>query len=286
MQADTGVKVSGAFDSLPTLTFPSRGASSQLLEQILQQGSGPAIGKGDTVVTNYIGEIWPSTAGGQAKVFDSSFSRGAPSAFVIGTGAVIPGFDKTLMGQRMGSRVLLSIPPSDGYGATGNSQAGISGTDTLVFVVDLLTDYKPDASAPGVVDDQVPAAGWPKITSVPGQQPKILGVAGVKAPTSPESELLVHGSGAAINPAGNLVLQVVATDIATGTANQTTWGQQPQLSTAQNVLSIITALKGQTVGSRAVALLPAIAAQPATATAVAQAATPAEVVVVDVVGQY
>ncbi len=45
------------------------------------------------------------------------------------------------MGQTIGSQVLLVIPPADGYGTSGNSQAGISGTDTLVFVVDLLDAY-------------------------------------------------------------------------------------------------------------------------------------------------
>ena len=34
--------------------------------------------------------------------------------------------------------MLLVIPPDKGYGSTGNSEAGISGTDTLVFVVDIL----------------------------------------------------------------------------------------------------------------------------------------------------
>ena len=38
----------------------------------------------------------------------------------------------------MGSRVLLVVPPADGYGKAGNPQAKIKGTDTLVFVVDLL----------------------------------------------------------------------------------------------------------------------------------------------------
>ncbi len=38
----------------------------------------------------------------------------------------------------VGSRVLLVIPPADGYGKAGNSSAGIKGTDTLVFVVDIL----------------------------------------------------------------------------------------------------------------------------------------------------
>jgi peptidylprolyl isomerase len=182
--------------------------------------------------------------------------------------------------------MLLSIPPADGYGASGNSQAGISGTDTLVFVVDLLADYKPNASAPGVADSQLPAAGWPKITNSPGQQPQIISVADVKAPTSPTSKLLVKGSGAKIDSSKTLVLQLVQTDIATGKQTQSTWGQQPQLVSAQNVLSVVTALNGQNIGARAVALLPATAAQPASATAAAQPATPAQILIIDVVGQY
>lgn len=57
---------------------------------------------------------------------------------MIGAGQLIPGFDEGLVGQTVGSRVLLVIPPDKGYGTAGNSQAGISGTDTLVFVVDIL----------------------------------------------------------------------------------------------------------------------------------------------------
>ena len=41
---------------------------------------------------------------------------------------------------RLGSRVLLVVPPKDGYGAAG-SPPKISGTDTLVFVVDILAAY-------------------------------------------------------------------------------------------------------------------------------------------------
>jgi peptidylprolyl isomerase len=43
-----------------------------------------------------------------------------------------------LFGQTVGSRVLLVIPPADGYGSAGAPQADINGTDTLVFVVDIL----------------------------------------------------------------------------------------------------------------------------------------------------
>ena len=59
----------------------------------------------------------------------------------IGVGQLVPGFDKALVGQPVGSRVLMVLPPSEGYGKQGNSAAGIKGTDTLVFVVDLLDAY-------------------------------------------------------------------------------------------------------------------------------------------------
>ena len=37
--------------------------------------------------------------------------------------------------------MLLVIPPKDGHGTQGAAQAGIKGTDTLVFVVDILATY-------------------------------------------------------------------------------------------------------------------------------------------------
>jgi len=283
---DFGVKVTGAFNTKPTVTFPSSGPPKQLTEQTLDAGKGTPITSGDTVITNYVGEIWPTTAGAQAKVFDSSFTRGAPAGFVIGTGQVIPGFDKTLVGQRIGSQMLLSIPPADGYGTSGNSQAGISGTDTLVFVVDLIADYEPDASAPGSTDSELPATGWPKVTNPVGHQPTVTSVTGVEAPTSPASKLLVKGRGAKIDSSKTLVLQLVQTDIATGKSTQATWGKQPDLVSAQEVLSLVTALDGQNIGARAVALIPATPAQPASATAEAQQATPATVLIIDVVGQF
>ena len=57
---------------------------------------------------------------------------------VIGEGEVIKGWDQGLVGQKVGSRVMLVIPPDDGYGTSGNTSAGIKGSDTLVFVVDIL----------------------------------------------------------------------------------------------------------------------------------------------------
>jgi len=58
---------------------------------------------------------------------------------------VIPGWNDGLPGVTVGSRVMLVIPPAYGYGKAGNSQAGIKGTDTLVFVIDILDAESPTA---------------------------------------------------------------------------------------------------------------------------------------------
>ena len=179
-----GVKVSGAFGAAPQLSIPTRPAPASLTQQTLVQGNGAPVAKGDTLVANYVGETWQPKAG-KPNVFDSSFKRGSPAAFVIGEGAVIAGWDKTLVGKKLGSRVLLTVPPADGYGSKGQPTAGIRPTDTLVFVVDLVTEFSPNASAPGTAVSALPRTGLPKITNVPGKQPQIISTAGVKAPSEP-----------------------------------------------------------------------------------------------------
>lgn len=147
----SGRHVSDGGGGLPTVTAGTSGAPSvkvpssatppsSLVVKTLIQGSGPKVAKGDTVVVQYDGLIWRT-----GKTFDASWTRGQPFGFQIGASPsqVIPGWDKGLVGVRTGSRVLLVIPPKDGYGKSGNSQVGIKGTDTLVFVVDVLGSFGP-----------------------------------------------------------------------------------------------------------------------------------------------
>lgn len=120
-------------DGKPTITVPEGDPPAELVVQPLIEGEGPEVQAGQTLTAHYTGIIWAS-----GEQFDSSWDRGEPSDFQIGVGAVIAGWDEGLIGQPVGSQVLLVIPPDQGYGPQGNEQAGISGTDTLVFVVDIL----------------------------------------------------------------------------------------------------------------------------------------------------
>ncbi len=277
--------MTGGFGVKPTVTIPSKAAPTTLVKQVLTEGTGATVAKGDTLVANYVGQTW-APKNGKPNVFDSSFDRGNAAAFAIGVGRVIPGWDKTLVGQKLGTRLVMALPPAEGYGSQGQSSAGISGTDTLVFVVDLLKTFKPDASAPGTVVSDLPASGLPKITNVPGKAPTILSTAGVKAPSKPVSTLLVKGSGDKIDATKTLVMQIVETDLATGKKTHSSWGQAPQTVAAQNVLTVVSKLAGQNVGSRALVLVPATAATAATASQAARPASPAQVLIADVVGEF
>ena len=75
--------------------------------------------KGQTVVVQYTGVNWRT-----GTVFDSSWQRNQPFSFKIGAtpSQVIPGWDKGLVGQTVGSRVLLIVPQADAYGNAGRSR--------------------------------------------------------------------------------------------------------------------------------------------------------------------
>ena len=68
--------------------------------------------------------------------FDSSWVNGAPFTTQIGTGSVIQGWDQGIIGQTVGSQVLLVIPPDLAYGDT--ERGTIPASSTLIFVVDIL----------------------------------------------------------------------------------------------------------------------------------------------------
>jgi FKBP-type peptidyl-prolyl cis-trans isomerase len=124
----------GAAGKGPTITIPKTAAPTTLQVKTLVKGTGAVVKKGNYIVVQYTGVNWRT-----GKVFDSSWSRSEPWATEIGEGQVIKGWDTGLVGQTVGSRVLLVVPPADGYGKTGSSSAGIKGTDTLVFAIDILS---------------------------------------------------------------------------------------------------------------------------------------------------
>jgi peptidylprolyl isomerase len=119
----------------PAITIPTGvQPPAALVSDTLIEGTGAVVVKGQTLILQYTGVDWNT-----GKNFDSSFTRKQAYNMVIGVGQVIPGWDDGLVGKHVGDRVLLVVPPADGYGPSGGQPAaGIGAHDTLIFVVDII----------------------------------------------------------------------------------------------------------------------------------------------------
>lgn len=127
--------ISLAPDGRPGFTFTNAPAPTDLRVSVLKEGAGATVAEGDTVVMHYTGVSWETRA-----VFDSTWESGTPAALLAadGTtveGGVVPGFAQALIGQTVGSQVLVSIPAELAY-PEGSSTA-VAG-QSLLFVFDVL----------------------------------------------------------------------------------------------------------------------------------------------------
>jgi FKBP-type peptidyl-prolyl cis-trans isomerase len=125
------VAVTGSTDTaapLVKVAAPFSVAETQV--DTLRAGDGPVVAPTATVSVCYMG-----VNGRDGTVFDSSYSRGAPAEFPL-TG-VVPGFQKAIAGQKVGSTVAVAMTSADGY-PEGQPSAGIQKGDSLVFAIKIL----------------------------------------------------------------------------------------------------------------------------------------------------
>jgi len=101
----------------------------QIIIEDSEFGTGAEALPGREVTVNYTGTFT------DGKVFDSSVGK-QPFTFLLGSGQVIQGWDKGVVGMKVGGKRVLTVPPEYGYGA--NDYGPIPGESTLIFEVELL----------------------------------------------------------------------------------------------------------------------------------------------------
>jgi FKBP-type peptidyl-prolyl cis-trans isomerase len=255
--ADTykSVTVTGAFGKTPTVTIPKVTGSGTLLTKTLIQGTGAKLTSSEGLIGNYVAYDW---SGKTSKLLGSSYSQGSPSIFV---GSLLPGLETALEGQKVGSRVLAVIPPSDGFGSSGNSSVGVGANDTLVFVIDLDSTFN-TASVPGTQtsdgSSSLPTVVPPAAGSTAGPTIKI----NTKAtpPKTLQTEDIIKGTGAVVKKGDEIAVQYNGYIWRTGTSFQSSWSDGEPLTTPIGEGQVIpgwdTGLVGQTVGSRVLLVIP------------------------------
>ena len=129
--ATGNVEVTGSTDSTaPAVNVESPFSVTETQVHTLKEGDGPVVAPTARVNVCYMG-----VDGRDGHVFDSSYERGAPVEFPLE--GVVPGFQKALVGQKVGSTVGVAMTSADGY-PQGEPRAGIKPGDTLVFAIKIL----------------------------------------------------------------------------------------------------------------------------------------------------
>jgi len=106
--------------------------NGKLLRSVIKKGKGTTVTSDMTVKVNYLGMTYKS-----ATPFDQNYTKKPTS---LSLGSVVKGWTNGLSGVKVGSRVLLEVPPALGYGE--KAQGKIPANSTLFFVVDVLKATK------------------------------------------------------------------------------------------------------------------------------------------------
>lgn len=120
-------KVSFDAQGKPTLKLPKGKPAKDLLLKVLRPGDGAVVAEGDSVTLDYQGTSWDT-----GEIFDQSYGK-QPATFA--TDQVVEGFGAALIGQKVGTRLVVTIPPKYAYGEEG-AGSELSG-QTLVFVIEI-----------------------------------------------------------------------------------------------------------------------------------------------------
>jgi len=252
---NSSVSAKGSFGSSPSVTIPKQKPTGTLAVKTLIQGNGPTITKSDLFLSNFTIYVWSGTTN---KLLDSTYS----SSPQVLPASLLPGIQSAVTGKKVGSRLLAIIPPKQGYGTSGNSQLGVTGSDTLVFVMDLIQKYSSGTvSASGT---QLSSGGGdlPTVSAAQGSAPKVTIPKGVTPPTTLVSKTLIKGSGPVVTKGEYVVAQYTGVNWRTGKVFDSSWERSLPYSfkigatPSQVIPGWDQGLVGQTVGSRVLLVIP------------------------------
>ncbi|MET7641946.1 FKBP-type peptidyl-prolyl cis-trans isomerase [Streptomyces sp. NPDC005438] len=252
VQFDDG-KSSSSSPKPPKIDKGKDKAPGDLKVKVLKKGDGPKVAKSDFLTSHYLGQTW------EGKKFDSSYDRKEPASFEIGNSKVIKGWDKGLVGQTVGSKVELVIPPKQGYGDKPPQGSKIKGGDTLVFVVDILDAVPLDPKGKKVPqkDDALPKIA----TTTNGKAPKITVPKKMEEPDDVVSRPIIESDGKKVTAKDKLTVHFATASLKNGQATGDTWNPQtggaPQQAKLKELPGWEKGLVGKRVGSRVMVVVPA-----------------------------
>jgi len=242
------IDVSGG-DS-PKLTVAKDFTTGSTETRVVKEGTGDVLADGDSVKVNYV-----AVNGRTGKQFDNSFTAKTPLTLTLNDETALPGFLKGLKGQKVGSRVLIAIPPKDGFDGA-QTQLGIKKEDTMVFLFDIVAKVpakatgkavKLPATVPSIVEKDGHPDGFKPTKSTPNKAKKA------------KAHVAIDGDGAEVQKGQSITAQYVGQVFPDGDVFDSSWRKGPP--TSFQLDQVIPCWKdlvpGHKIGSRIVLVCPA-----------------------------
>ncbi len=258
-EAFSGVDVSGDAGDKPEVEVDAPFEVDETETEVLDEGDGDEVQEGDTASLQYLG-----VNGRTGDEFNSTWvdNGGKPVQFPLEEGKLIPGFLKGLVGQTYGSRVVIAIPPDDGYGPSGgNAQIGIEADDTLLFVVDLL-EKAPDPLDEAEGTEQDPPADLPELQLDKAGHPTGFTASKQTPPTVKKLVVapVIVGEGPELEEGQTATVEYVGQIYPDGKVFDESWSApdpvQFPLQQGGLIQGFLDGLIGQPVGSRVILAIP------------------------------
>ncbi|MEV7780359.1 FKBP-type peptidyl-prolyl cis-trans isomerase [Kitasatospora sp. NPDC088351] len=245
----------GGFGSKATITIPEgQQPSGQFVVSTVSEGDRSTVNKGDWVTVNYTAKDWTT-----GKDLPSSYdANGKPQLYQAGSGQLVPAFDQTVIGKKVGSRLLVVAPPAAAFGNQGSTQLGVAAGDTVVFVLDIMESLPQDSTLSGTMTP--PPATMPQVKDNGKAAVTITLPAGEAPPTDLQQAVLIKGEGKQVKSGQTLVVQYTGVLWSNGQQFDSSWShggaQALQIGTGSVIEGWDKGLVGQTVGSRVLLVVP------------------------------
>ncbi len=251
--ASDAVSVEGGFGEVPTIEFDGPLTSEATQRTILEQGEGEAAANGDTVVIEYT--VLNGETG--AELATTGFTGDNAERFPIDTESVqLVGFSLLLDCATPGTRLAGVIPPAEGFGDAGVPELSLTGTEALVFVIDVVSIVPPPLERAEGESQDAPE-GFPTVELAENGAPTIT-LPGGEPFSEFDLAVLILGDGPVVEDGQTVTVQYTGMNWNTGEIFDSSWerGTPADFPTSGVIQGFRDALVGQTVGSQIIAIIP------------------------------
>jgi peptidylprolyl isomerase len=248
------IEASGDFNTQPEVSFPFPITGEGIQTKVLIEGNGGPIVGSQRVAMHFVGLNSSTGEEFQASEFgteDFIFQDLIP---ITEDDNQRPDFCKAFTGVQVGSRIAVLMDPRSVHNGNGVPTLGLSETDGVVFIFDIIKAYLPKANGAAKNAE----AGMPTVILAPSGRPGIQ-VPSTDAPAEFRRTVLIEGSGAAVEIGDNVTVHY----------SGWTWNGEPfdsswdrKVPTAFDVTTdgliegFVQALEGVKVGSQVIAVIP------------------------------